>query len=76
MLLLALLQRWRPRAARRLELLALALPLPDALARLVVPAPFSNAFVHHCGTFAQSSCTEPLYCVCECADECCFCMSA
>lgn len=37
MLLLALLQRWRPRAARRLELLALALPLPDALARLVVP---------------------------------------
>ncbi|KAK9842597.1 hypothetical protein WJX81_008150 [Elliptochloris bilobata] len=34
MLLLALLHRWRPRAARRLELLALALPLPDALARL------------------------------------------
>ena len=39
MLLLALLQRWRPRAARRLELLALALPLPDALARLVVLPP-------------------------------------
>lgn len=36
MLLLALLHRWRPRAARRLELLALALPLPDALARLAV----------------------------------------
>ncbi len=36
MLLLALLHRWRPAAARRLELLALALPLPDALARLVV----------------------------------------